>query len=325
MIGTSFFIHQLVRCSLQKVENHYPDGLPEKIVLNSNDQFLWVGWVLNQAECCSKAASHWANLQLTNSFENMSSKWKYSPWALRLQETLEISKREKGMLEKTKENTRFFSLMWILFGFDLGSKQYSLLGSRCSEGTGNCKFSLGWGGSLAKSKQTKRLHESLPLWREGKSLPPSSSDIKGARPPTPTHGVLPRGGSRTPCNVWAGSIHTRTGLDNPRERVAVLHPEAASTKHEGLFLGSLFISKLNSNGNPTSFKLLLKKNPITNKSIYLGFHQVYVKTSWISVWFFHWAVSCITLCLCWLPSEDCWESSRSGDRDNTSGEFRRET
>ena len=186
MIGTSFFIHQLVRCSLQKVENHYPDGLPEKIVLNSNDQFLWVGWVLNQAECCSKAASHWANLQLTNSFENMSSKWKYSPWALRLQETLEISKREKGMLEKTKENTRFFSLMWILFGFDLGSKQYSLLGSRCSEGTGNCKFSLGWGGSLAKSKQTKRLHESLPLWREGKSLPPSSSDIKGARPPTPT-------------------------------------------------------------------------------------------------------------------------------------------
>ena len=103
---------------------------------------------LNQAECCSKAASHWANLQLTNSFENMSSKWKYLPWALRLQETLEISKREKGMLEKTKENTRFFSLMWILFGFDLGSKQYSLLGSRCSEGTGNCKFSLG-GGSLA--------------------------------------------------------------------------------------------------------------------------------------------------------------------------------
>lgn len=45
MIGTGFFIHQLVKCSLQKAENHSPDGLPEKIVLDLNDQFLWVGWV----------------------------------------------------------------------------------------------------------------------------------------------------------------------------------------------------------------------------------------------------------------------------------------
>lgn len=91
-----------------------------------------------------------------------------------------LSKREKGTLEKTKKNTRFFSLMWIMFGFDLGCKQCSLLGSRCSEGTGNCKFRLG--GHLfcvphSKSKPTKRLHEHLPLWL------PSSREMKGAWPP----------------------------------------------------------------------------------------------------------------------------------------------
>lgn len=128
-----------------------------------------------------------------------------------------------------------------------------------------------------------------------------------------THWMLPRDGSRVRCGAWAGSVHTRTGLNNPRERMRVLHPEAASTKREGLLIGSLFINKLNSNENPSSFKLLFKKNPITNESIYLVFYQVYVKTSWISVWFFHWAVSCLTLCLCWPPSEDCWESSRSGN------------